>query len=233
MVSVEDHIMSELKDGAVLGDVYESAVKKVKSEKPDLVDKLTKNFGFLMGIEFREASVSIAPGSTVKAKKGMVFNINLGLTGLTNKDAADDKGKNVALFIGDTVLVNDKETAATLLTTSKKRIKNIAIFLKDADESEEEKENKNTLPDPESFGRGKRSAVLEQKLRQDSTAEERRKIHQKDLMKKMNDEAYKRIKAGGTVTEKSKVRKAPVSYKSPGQLPRESEVKQLKIYVGK
>lgn len=29
-----------------------------------------------------------------------------------------------------------------------------------------------------------------------------------------------------------KVRKAPVSYRSAGQLPRESEVKQLKIYVG-
>ncbi len=31
--------------------------------------------------------------------------------------------------------------------------------------------------------------------------------------------------------EKTKVRKAPVSYRSPGQLPRESEVRQLKIYV--
>ncbi len=49
----------------------------------------------------------------------------------------------------------------------------------------------------------------------------------------MHEEALKRIKAGVTEKEQVKIRKAPVSYKSAGQLPRESEVKQLKIYVGK
>ena len=48
----------------------------------------------------------------------------------------------------------------------------------------------------------------------------------------MNEEALKRIKAGGDLKETEKVRKAPVSYRSAGQLPREAEVKELKIYVG-
>ncbi len=131
-------------------------------------------------------------------------------------------------------MVVHSDGPATLLTTSKKKIKNIAIFLKDADSEEEEKENKmGALPDPENFGRGKRSAVLEQKLRQDTTAEERRKLHQKELMHKMNAEALRRIKEGGDKQEKVKVRKAPVSYRSAGQLPRENEVKTLKIYVDK
>ena len=64
----------------------------------------------------------------------MVFNVNLGFTGLTNKDASDSKGKDVALFIGDTVVVAE-DGPASILTPSKKKIKNIAIFLKD-DESE-------------------------------------------------------------------------------------------------
>jgi len=51
-------------------------------------------------------------------------------------------------------------------------------------------------------------------------------------MLKMNEEALKRLKAGGESKEVEKVRKAPVSYRSPGQLPREREVKELKIYVG-
>lgn len=51
-------------------------------------------------------------------------------------------------------------------------------------------------------------------------------------MHKMNEEALRRIKEGGDKKEKVKVRKAPVSYRSPGQLPREKEVKELKIYVG-
>ena len=175
----------------------------MKKERPDLTDKMTRNFGFAMGIEFRDASLSIAANSTAVAKKDMVFNVNLGISNLTNKDASDNKGKDIALFIGeiisadatfptvlrmrtvlffflgDTVHVHS-DGPATLLTTSKKKIKNIAIFLKDADSEEEEKENKlNQLPDPENFGRGKRTAVLEQKLRQDTTAEERRKLHQK------------------------------------------------------
>lgn len=137
----------------------------------------------------------------------------------------------MALFVGDTVLVNGEDTPATVLTPSKKKIKNIAIFLKDAESEEEEKEN--ALPDPESLGRGKRGAVLLDKLRQDTTAEEKRKKHQRELMEKMNAQALKRIKEGTEVKEGPKARKAPISYKSPGQLPREPEVKQLKLYVDK
>ena len=74
-------------------------------------------------------------------KKGMIFNINIGFTGLVNKDASDSKGKDVALFVGDTVIVTDSSSPATMLTPSKKKIKNIAIFLKD-EESEEEEDEK-------------------------------------------------------------------------------------------
>ena len=52
-------------------------------------------------------------------------------------------------------------------------------------------------------------------------------------MEKMNEKALKRIKEGPQASKEEKARKAPISYKSPGQLPRESEVKQLKIYVDK
>ena len=59
LVNVEDHIVAELKEGAKLCDIYKSAVAMVKDENEDLVDKLTKNFGFAMGIEFRESSLTI------------------------------------------------------------------------------------------------------------------------------------------------------------------------------
>lgn len=205
LLSLEEHLLAKLRPGAKLGDVYSSAVNLVKKEKPDLVDKMTRNFGFSMGIEFRDAAVSIAPHSEVVVKKGMVFNVNVGISGLTNKDASDEKGKNVALFIGDTVLVGDD--GGSILTTTKKKIKNIAVFLKDVDSEEEEKENKSALPDPEAFGRGKRSAVLDQKLRQDSTAEDRRKRHQRELMHKMNEEALERIKQGGDIKAPTKERR--------------------------
>ena len=70
LISVEERILTDLKDGAKLNDVYKSAVSLVKKENSELVDKLTKNFGFAMGIEFREASLSIAPNCDAVAKKG-------------------------------------------------------------------------------------------------------------------------------------------------------------------
>lgn len=51
------------------------------------------------------------------------------------------------MFIGDTVLVNEDQPAS-LLTQSKKKIKNVGIFLRDEnedDEEEEEKENKREM----------------------------------------------------------------------------------------
>lgn len=49
----------------------------------------------------------VSPNNSVVVKKGMVFNINVGLSGLTNKEAQDKESKLYALFIGDTVLVNE------------------------------------------------------------------------------------------------------------------------------
>ena len=37
----------------------------------------------------------------------MVFNVNVGFSGLANPKAEDDQGKHYALFIGDTVVVGE------------------------------------------------------------------------------------------------------------------------------
>ena len=47
----------------------------------------------------------------------------------------------MALFVGDTAQVVDDSSPATILTPSKKKIKNIAIFLKDEESEEEEVSN--------------------------------------------------------------------------------------------
>ncbi len=38
---------------------------------------------------------------------GMAFNISLGFAGLKNKEAKDEINKTYALFVGDTVIVNE------------------------------------------------------------------------------------------------------------------------------
>ncbi|KAG6459246.1 hypothetical protein O3G_MSEX011280 [Manduca sexta] len=226
LLNLEEQVMKTLVAGAKLSTVYEAGLELAKKEKPDLVDNLTKTFGFAMGIEFRESSIIIGPKTSVVAKKGMVFNINIGLAGLTNSAATDKEGKTYALFIGDTVLVNE-EQPASLLTQSKKKIKNIGIFLKDDDEEEEEeKENKTEI-----LGRGKRTAVIESKLRTEHSSEEKRKEHQRELAITLNEKAKERLAKQSSGKDAEKLRKSTISYKSISQMPRENEVKELKLYV--
>lgn len=187
-----------------------------------------------MGIEFRESSLLIGPKCNAVAKKGMVFNVYVGLANLTNKEASDKEGKVYALFIGDTVLVNE-DSPASVLTQSKKKVKNVGIFLKEDDEDDEENEENEEVDTGKEVlsGRGKRTTVLDTKLRSEHSSEEKRKQHQKELAIALNDRAKERLAKQGGVKEAEKVRKSTVSYKSINQMPREPEVKELKLYVGK
>lgn len=68
---------------------------------------MTKTLGFVTGIEFRESSLVIGPKNNAVIKKGMVFNVNLGFSDLENADSPDDRYKKYALFLSDTVVVNE------------------------------------------------------------------------------------------------------------------------------
>ena len=231
LTNLEEEVLKKLMSGTKLCDVYEVGVNYVKKEKPNLLENLTRNFGFAMGIEFKENSLTIGPKTTAVAKKSMVFNINMGFSNLQNKEASDKEGKVYALFIGDTVLVNEGQ-AATILTPSKKKMKNIGIFLKDeSDEEDNDEEKENTPKQPEIMGRGKRTAVIESKLRSEHTSEEKRKEHQKELAQQLNEKAKERLAKQSGAKDVEKVRKNTISYKSVNQMPKVSEVKELKLYV--
>ena len=49
--------------------VYDAATNFVKSKRPELLDKMTKNVGFAMGIEFREGSMLITAKSHIPVRK--------------------------------------------------------------------------------------------------------------------------------------------------------------------
>ncbi|XP_018564302.1 FACT complex subunit spt16 [Anoplophora glabripennis] len=230
LVNLEDEVMKKLQSGVKLSEVFEAGCEYIKKEKAALYSHITKNFGFATGIEFRESSLMIGPKTTVVAKKGMVFNLNMGFSNLQNKEASDREGKIYALFIGDTVMVNDGQPA-TVLTISKKKIKNIGIFLKDESEEEENDEEKENTPKTEVLGRGKRSAVLDSKLRTEHSTEEKRKEHQKELATLLNEKAKERLAKQSGAKDVEKVRKNTVSYKNVNQMPRVTEIKELKLYV--
>ncbi|VDI07180.1 Hypothetical predicted protein [Mytilus galloprovincialis] len=222
LLSVEDAIMEKLKEGEKMSAVYDHAVSFVKKQRSELVDKMTKSIGFAMGIEFREGSLLLSGKNNLRIKKGMTFNINVGFADLKDGD------KKYALFIGDTVMANEG-SAASLMTTQKKRIKHVGIFLKDEDDDEEEEEEKEE--EPVLLGRGHRNAVLDSRTRMDMTTEEKRQKHQKELREKLNEEALLRLKGMKSGTEDKKVRKSNISYSKPSWLPHDSEVRDLQLFV--
>lgn len=235
LVNLEEEMLKDLVPGKKLSDVYDSAMKYAKKENPSLVDKLTKTFGFAMGLEFRDNSLIIGPKCTALIKKGMIFNVNVGISNIDTK--TDKERKVLALFIGDTVLVNDEENPASILTQSKKKVKNIGIFLKEDDsEEDEEMEVEKNSKKPKSneiLESRKRTTVLENKLRSENSSEEKRKQHQKELALTLHEKAKERLSQQSGGKEAEKVRKSTVSYKSVSQMPREPEVKELKLYVDK
>ncbi|KAF5287110.1 hypothetical protein FQR65_LT12333 [Abscondita terminalis] len=216
LLNVEEEVLKKLQAGIKLSDVYQAGYSLVKKEKPNLIDNLTKSFGFAMGIEFRESSLMIGPKTSALAKKGMIFNLNLGFNNLENKDASDKEGKIYALFIGDTVMVNEGNPAS-LLTMSKKKLKM--------------SEEKSSPTKPEILGRGKRTAVIESKLRSEHPSEDKRKEHQKELAIMLNEKAKERLAKQSGAKDVEKVRKNTVSYKNINQMPRVPEVKDLKLFV--
>lgn len=170
LLSVQDAVLDKLRAGVLLSDVYQVAIDMVSKRDKRLVDKFTKNCGFAMGIEFREGTLMLAPKSSSIARKGMVFNVAVGFSNLENKQATEAEAKTYALFVGDTVVVNDSNTPPTTLTQSKKKLKSIAIIIKDDDDEEEEEEEKeeNGKVDEvmkDAYGRGRRTALVETKLR--------------------------------------------------------------------
>ncbi|RLU21260.1 hypothetical protein DMN91_005633 [Ooceraea biroi] len=232
LLQLEEEILKKLVAGAKISEVYEAGIKFVKDEKPEMQNHLTKNFGFAMGIEFKESSLLLGPKTHATLKKGMVYNVNVGLANLTNPDATDKEGKMYALFVGDTVIVNEGQPA-TNLTPSKKKVKNIGIYVKDDEDDEEEGSGKENERKPEILGRGKRTAVIESKLRTEHSSEEKRKQHQKELAQQLNKIAKARLAQQSGGKEQEKIRKSTVSYKSLNHMPREPEVKELKLYVDK
>ncbi|XP_070977501.1 FACT complex subunit SPT16-like isoform X1 [Oncorhynchus clarkii lewisi] len=230
LLQVEEELLKELKHGVKICDAYSAVLNYVKKEKPDLAAKLTKNLGFAMGIEFREGSLVLNSKNQYKLKKGMVLSISLGFADLVNKEGKKEEQKKYALFIGDSVQINEDDPA-TVLTPVKKKLKNVGIFLKN-DEEEDEEEDADDAE--ELLGKGARGqALLQDRTRNEMTAEEKRRAHQKELANQVNEEAKRRLTEQKGEQQVQKSRKSNVSYKNGSQMPREKDIRDMKIFIDK
>lgn len=65
-----------------------------------------------------------------------------------------------------------------------------------------------------------------------TTNEDKRKEHQKELGKRLNEAARERLADQTGQKDIKKIKKSNISYKSYEKFPKEAEVDKLQIYVG-
>uniref|UniRef100_A0A8C8JII2 FACT complex subunit n=1 Tax=Oncorhynchus tshawytscha TaxID=74940 RepID=A0A8C8JII2_ONCTS len=224
LLQVEEELLKELKHGVKICDAYSAVLNYVKKEKPDLAAKLTKNLGFAMGIEFREGSLVLNSKNQYKLKKGMVLSISLGFADLVNKEGKKEEQKKYALFIGDSVQINEVGERGGV------SIKHCCSLQNDEEEDEEEDAD----DAEELLGKGARGqALLQDRTRNEMTAEEKRRAHQKELANQVNEEAKRRLTEQKGEQQVQKSRKSNVSYKNGSQMPREKDIRDMKIFIDK
>uniref|UniRef100_A0A670ZB58 FACT complex subunit n=2 Tax=Elapidae TaxID=8602 RepID=A0A670ZB58_PSETE len=223
LLQLQEEMLKELRHGAKLCEVYAAVMDMVKKQKPELLSKITKNLGFAMGIEFREGSLVINSKNQYRLKKGMVFSLNVGLSDLPNREGKKPEEKTYALFIGDTVLV-EEDGPATLLTSVKKKVKNVSILLKVSPKLDRVQKR--------GMERGIRAAIIPS-FQNELTAEEKRRAHQKELAMQLNEEARRRLTEQKGEQQIQKARKSNVSYKNPSLMPKEPYIREMKIYIDK
>ncbi|EIE81524.1 hypothetical protein RO3G_06229 [Rhizopus delemar RA 99-880] len=242
LLEVQNKVLDSIHDGVKIGDVYQKAIAYVRAKRPDLEKNFTKNVGFGMGIEFREANYVLNAKNTRELKNGMILNIQVGFSDLENPKAKDERGKVYALMLIDTVRVTN-DAPIVLTADCSKKLNKVSYFFDEAEDREKDSEEKSqsTVSKPVATtkreGPVTKSAILRSKFRsedqEDESKEQKRKEHQKQLFAhKLAEGLAKYSEASGNDNDEEKrVFRRFESYRSEAKLPREA--KSLKIVVDK
>jgi nucleosome binding factor SPN SPT16 subunit len=252
LLEVQNKVLDSIKEGVKIKDVYGKAIQLIKSKRPDLEKNFTKNVGFGMGIEFREANYVLSGKNARPIKNGMILNVQVGFSDLENPKASDPRGKIYALNLVDTVRVTS-DAAVVLTADCSKKLNKVSYFFDDdnegGDDNVKEESSDKKKKSTASAGTASivnsvkrdsaiaKSAILRSKLRNEDQEEEsretRRREHQKQLFAQKLQEGlakFSETSGNGEGEEKPVFRKFE-SYRSEAKLPR--EVRGLKIVVDK
>lgn len=224
LVEIFQRLLKSLKPGVQLNELYNQSVKFLESKNKQLIDKFSKNCGWVIGLEFQESAYTINAKNERSVKAGMVFNLQVAFNNIETK-STDPKKKLYSMLIADTVLVTDKETEV-LTEKCPKKYSDISYNLENEPDTKEEKkktpkkspekeakqpkveptEKAKTQPKTEKKARATVPTLVDSKLRSSTVArqeeknklkeaEEKRKEHQKKLEDQKREEAEARYAA--------------------------------------
>lgn len=224
--------MKDLRDGAIVKDLYNKATGMVRAKKPDLEKHFVKNIGAGIGIELRDANMVLNGKNNKTLKSGMTLCVTIGFTDIQDPDPKDKKNAVYSMVISDTVRVG--ESGPHVFTKDAGTDMDSVCFY--FGEEEEPQKPKKDKKEPRASTIASKN-ITKTKLRAERPsqvnegAEARRREHQKELAAKKVKEGLERF-AGTTGDENGvaqKKFKRFESYKRDNQLP--PRVKDLLIYV--
>ncbi|EAS37200.2 FACT complex subunit spt16 [Coccidioides immitis RS] len=234
LLSVYDTVMKDIRDGAIVKDIYNKALGMVRAKKPDLEKHFVKNIGAGIGIELRDGNMVLNGKNTKTLRSGMTLRVSIGFTDVADPGAKEQKDRLYSMVITDTVRVGE---SGPHIFTKDAGIDLDSVSFYFGDEEEEEERPKKSKNEPYKSSAIASKNITKTKLRAERPtqvsegAEARRREHQKELAAKKTKEGLERF-AGTTgdqngVTQKNFKRFE--SYKRDSQLP--TRVKDLAIYV--
>lgn len=185
VLSTQHAVISALKPGAKLSEVYEIGVDTLKKKDPKLAEHLyKKEFGFSTGIELRESQLTISAKCDEVVKAGMVFVVYIGVDNIQNlKNGKEEKETPAAIAISDTILVKNGMKNEILTENAKSRLKSNAIRLIETEG--------NVKIQKKQLGRGQRNVMMNNQTRNKVTNGEMRREKQKELFENMTEEEAK------------------------------------------
>ncbi|KAJ2779160.1 FACT complex subunit spt16 [Coemansia interrupta] len=237
LLGLQKQALSWLKSGATMGAVYSKILSHVQEHRPDLQENLTKDCGFVTGIELSDGYNTISPGCTTALEPNMVIVLRIGLENLVNPKGTDTQSKTYAYQLIDTVVVREGSDAEPI-TTGEKEPNDVSFFFNDeeaaapAPKREAKRENNREANGGAAKPTTRKSAILPSKFRSEEKEEEsntrKRREHQKELLNRL---LGRRRFAGeaGDDGEETRVFKKFESYKRETALPREA--RSCKILV--
>ena len=221
LYELHQNVLTGIKPGAKISEVYKSASEKFTSKYPDLTKYLPKEFGFGVGCKVKEDLLLITPTNNRKVVDGYVFCVRTYLNGFNENESRS------WVLIADTIYINESGVTNNTCKISSK-YKEISYSIQ---EGNDEKEGEGDDEVNQEEGVIRWSRLREKNVR--GRGEDERKTHQDELyIKKLSElkDRYEK-KQIGPISNRNRVKNLNevCSYKGENEFP--EELFKLHIFV--
>ncbi|KAJ1448969.1 FACT complex subunit-domain-containing protein [Pelagophyceae sp. CCMP2097] len=249
LMGVRTACLAAMKVGEPLSGVTDAALAVLQQPRYiHLADKLPKNLGFGLGIDFREGSLVLNKKSEAVFAKNMVFNLAVGFQDLQIADGERAKALGAikkldaySMLVADTVLVGADE--AEVLTKHSVEWGDVSYFINEDDGAADDdgaaaaKQQKREA-DKLRAGKGGSSLVVEKRLRERADGDDKEAAGARDEKQAalMRSKLLQKRKKGGGKDGKAAdgpLAKEIIAFNSTHEYPSEMPANEIHVDLEK